>query len=121
MAYFDLYLKAPDAAALDKRLVDAGVLIPAPTEDTPDALAVADGYCLDRVGTLYEAPVQTGTDTDGMPVYAAPVALDGYHANLRCLSAPDATTLAKLAAVRIAPPNAPRVEWAGGMFPVPLA
>ena len=118
---YDLYLKAPDALTLEKRLVDAGVLIPAPTEAAPDALAVADGYCLDLVGTLYAPPVQTGTDKAGMPVYAAPVALDGYHANLRCLSEPDATTLAKLAAVRIAPPNAPKVEWAGGMFPVPLA
>lgn len=114
VSYRDLYLKAPDAAALDAALRKAGVLVDAGEE----RVAVADGFALDVVGTLYAPPVQTGTDKAGLPVYAPPVALPGYHANLRCLTDPTPDLRDALAAITIAPPAHPRVEWAGGMFPV---
>lgn len=127
--YRDFYLRADSEAELDAVLLDLGILelTPAPTgpEDQARGVAMAmvptpvEDVWLDRIGTLYEDPVQTGTAKDGTPIYAPRVPLAGYHANLRLLYAEDATheLVAALGKYRLPPPATPKVEWAGGMTP----
>ena len=97
--YTDLYLKFTDEAESTSVLY---TLYPATLDE--DGATVSEEYTkpnytnIDVIGTLYDTPVEKDT---------APVALDGWHVNVRVVDGEDLEALAPYAVV----PTVPRRVW----------
>jgi len=108
------YLQAESQEALFSALESAGLYQKVYSEHDEDGIPVGEfewqrvgQYDLDIIGTIYKPTGETTTDADGtiMPVMSM---IDGYHANIRGITAEQAARLPT-----IAKPNNPVRTWAG--------
>jgi len=103
--YTDLYLKFADQAEADAILYTVH-----PEEVDEEGVIIVEAYTtpnyqnIDTLGTLYE-PVDPVVDPEATPV--APVALDGYHVNVRVVAGEDDAPLLPFSIT----PAAPRRTW----------
>lgn len=95
----DIYVKAPNEAALIDAVILAGV-----AEQIGGRLRAAPGLTIDVIGVVARV---TGQGTYGHPIIET---LDGWHANLRGEFSSE--QLEALSAVTIAPPSRPHRVWA---------
>lgn len=103
--YTDLYLKFTSESEANSVLF---TVHPATLDE--DGVTVAEEYStpnyanIDIIGTLYE-PMEPMVDPEATPV--APVALDGYHVNVRVVTGEDSGPLLPFSIV----PTVPRRVW----------
>jgi len=103
--YTDLYLRFADQAEADAILYTVH-----PEEVDEEGVIIVEAYTtpnyqnIDTLGTLYE-PVDPVVDPEATPV--APVALDGYHVNVRVVAGEDDAPLLPFSIT----PAAPRRTW----------
>lgn len=99
MTFHDYYLRGADEAATTAALAVAGLLVD---------VAAAEGVSLSVIGTIYEGG-QYGAEGE---VLAEPVAIPGWHINLRLERELTAAETSALAGLLIDPPATPIRVWA---------
>lgn len=101
----DLYLKFDSEAQAKSVLYRMEGAIAADSEtgiEAKDGYEVGNYANIDVIGTIYES--QVITDPDNLP---EPVALDGWHVNVRVVAGEDDTSLVPYSIV----PTQPRRVW----------
>lgn len=101
--FTDLYLRADTEQDAIGALTQAGLLHLAETGDGETALQPVDGVTYDPIGIIYEP----GTYDEKGKEVKAPVALEGWHANIRLVTELTQEQADVLAPVTLAEPNQP--------------
>lgn len=99
MTFYDYYVRAVNEAAAVDALASAGLLVDGD---------LAQGVALSVIGTIYEGGQY---DAEG-EVLAEPVAIPGWHINLRLERELTAAETSALAGLLIDPPATPIRVWA---------
>ena len=104
--YTDYWIKAADQDSWLTQARAAGIIMDIPNIDGVVVTVPISGVNIDEIGTIY-TPGEYKHDTNGnIEVITLPVALPGFHVNIRSQSPLNITELSV-----IAPPKKPNRVW----------